>query len=90
MENVINESDRNRYVLETADGQAIADYVISGNEIIFTHTNVPRAMEGKGIASRLIKTALSDSREAGMKVVPQCSFVRVYIDRHPEWQDLLA
>jgi uncharacterized protein len=90
MDEVVNERDRNRYVLQTPDGMAIADYEISGKEITFTHTNVPSAMEGKGIASRLINVALSDAREAGMTVVPRCSFVRVYIDRHPEWRDLLA
>lgn len=90
MDEVVSERDRNRYVLETADGQAIADYVITGNQITFTRTNVPRAAEGKGIASRLITAALEDARAANMKVVPQCTFVKAYIDRHKEWQNLLA
>jgi predicted GNAT family acetyltransferase len=47
-------------------------------------------MEGKGIASRLVKGALDDARRQGLKVVPLCSFVAAYIDRHPEEQDLLA
>jgi uncharacterized protein len=48
---------------------------------------VPRADEGKGLASRLVKEALDDTRRAGFKIQPACSFVVAYMRRHPEYRD---
>lgn len=73
------------------DGQlAVATYDIEGDRITFTHTIVPEALEGRGVGSALVKTALASARERGLKVVPLCSFVAAYIKRHPELKDLLA
>ena len=58
-----------------------------GDRMLFTHTEVPPADEGKGIASRLMKEALSDARRRGFKIVPVCSFVVAYVRRHPEFAD---
>jgi predicted GNAT family acetyltransferase len=89
-EDVTDNSAEHRYEL-TIDGQvAIAAYRITGDAITFTHTEVPSALGGRGIASRLIAGALADVREQGLSVVAQCSFVADYIDRHPAEQDLLA
>ena len=90
MEDITDDKALSRYALETKLGTAIADYVIDGSTITFTHTEVPAALEGRGIASQLIKFALTDARERGLTVMPQCSFVHDYIERHPEWRDLLA
>jgi predicted GNAT family acetyltransferase len=84
-----NEAD-NRYELEV-DGQlAIAEYRLRPGRISFTHTEVPDALEGRGIGKRLIKAALDDARAQLLKVVPICAFVKHYIETHPEEQDLLA
>lgn len=84
-----NESEQ-RYELETQGGTAIAAYERRDGALIFTHTAVPKTLEGKGLASRLIKGALDDVRAQGLKIVPLCAFVAAYLDRHPEEQDLLA
>ena len=62
--------------------------VREGDAIVFTHTQVPPALEGQGVGSRLIAGALAQVREAGLKVVPACSFVAAYVQRHPEAADL--
>lgn len=73
------------------EGQlAVADYQIVKGTIIFAHTEVPPALQGRGIASALVRVALESARKQGFKVVPACSFVRRYMDTHPETQDLLA
>lgn len=54
------------------------------------HTEVPRALEGRGIAAALVRAALTWARAEGLKVRPSCSYVAVYMRRHPETQDLLA
>lgn len=69
--------------------QCEADYQLDGRTMRMTHTGVPRELEGRGIAAALVKTALGWAREQGYKVAPLCSYVRVYIRRHPEWQDLV-
>jgi uncharacterized protein len=90
MSDVRHNSDASRFEAEI-DGQlAVADYRIVGDTIIFSHTEVPHALRGRGIASRLIRAALQSAREQGLKVVLACSFVRAYMEAHPETQDLLA
>ena len=84
-----NESE-SRFELEAEGETAFAVYRRQGRLITFTHTVVPEALEGQGIGKRLVAGALSQVRGDGMKVVPACSFVRYYIDTHPEEQDLLV
>ena len=75
----------------TVDGErAIAAYRLEGDTITFTHTVVPPAIEGRGVGGKLIRAALDDVRGRGLKVVPQCAFVAAWMDKHPEYGDLLA
>ncbi len=74
-----------RYELETDHGLAVAVYRQQGDRLIFTHTEVPPADEGKGIGSRLVRGALDDARERGFRIVPACSFVVDFVRRHPEY-----
>jgi predicted GNAT family acetyltransferase len=54
------------------------------------HTEVPPDARNRGIASRLIEGMLVEARSRGLKIVPLCSFVKTYVDRHPEVRNLLA
>lgn len=83
-------AERHRFEVVVDGHLARADYVIDGDVITFTHTIVPPALEGRGVASRLIRHGLSEARARGLKVVPQCPFAAAYIRKHPEWADLLA
>ncbi len=67
----------------------MAEYHLKNNVIIFTHTEVPGVMEGKGVAGTLIETALDAARAEDYQVVPLCPFVATYIRRHPEYRDLV-
>jgi predicted GNAT family acetyltransferase len=78
---------QHRYELDTDNGLALAVYHEQGDRLVFTHTEVPPADEGKGFASRLVNEALSDARRRGFKIVPACSFVVAYVRRHPEFDD---
>jgi len=57
-------------------------------KMIFTHTVVPPELRGRGIAEKLVRTALAEARAAGRKVVPQCSYVARFIERHTEFTGL--
>lgn len=82
--------DRRRFEIDLGDGSfAIAEYTLPKGKIMFTHTEVPPAHEGKGIASALIRFALDDARRRGLKVIPLCPFVAAYMQRHADVQDLL-
>ena len=87
---VTDNKAKNRFELEEGGHLAIAEYRLRDGRISFTHTEVPEALEGRGIGSALIRGALEDVRRQGLKVVPICAFVRNYIERDPETQDLLA
>lgn len=87
---VTNNEAEQRYEVEVEGATALAAYRLSGERITLYHTEVPDALEGRGVGSALVKGALADVRRRGLKVVPACSFVRAYIERHEEEQDLLA
>ncbi|QNA85879.1 N-acetyltransferase [Sphingomonas sp. So64.6b] len=90
MAEIINNRAESRYELQEGGELAFAAYEQRGDVIIFTHTIVPRALEGRGIASQLISHALDDVRAQGLKIDPQCGFVAAYLNRHPKERDLLA
>jgi predicted GNAT family acetyltransferase len=57
---------------------------------VFTHTEVDPAFEGQGIGSTLARAALDQARADGIGVVPQCPFIRGWIDTHPDYADLVV
>ena len=82
--------EKHRFEIDLGDGSfAIAEYRLRAGKIIFTHTEVPSAHEGRGIGSLLVRTALASARERGLKVIPICPFFVAYIKKHAEEQDLL-
>lgn len=85
-----HDAARSRYELVEAGGTAFADYERSGGVVTFTHTVVPEALRGRGIAGRLVAAALEDVRARGLTLVPACSYVARYVEDHPETRDLLA
>lgn len=87
---VRHDAARRRFELEEEGATGLLTYNLKDGTIVFTHTIVPDALEGRGIGSSLVRAGLDFARDQGLKVVPQCSFVRAYIDRHEEARDLLA
>jgi predicted GNAT family acetyltransferase len=67
-----------------------SEYKQRPGRVIFTHTIVEPEFEGRGIGSALVRHELDDVRSRGLKVLPYCPFVRAYIKRHPEYQDLVS
>jgi uncharacterized protein len=78
---------------ETAIGGDVAfvEYErTGGGRIALLHTEVPEALSGQGVGSKLVRGVLDTLRAEGAKVVPRCEFVATYVERHPEYRDLLA
>ncbi len=74
--------------LPTDERVGYVDYVAEVDQVVLTHTVVPDRYAGRGFAGQIVKFVLDDIRASGKKVVPVCSYVRAYIERHPEYADL--
>ena len=68
---------------------AFAQYRILPEGVLFPHTVVPEAFEGRGVGSALVRAGLDYAREQGLRVLPACAFFAAYIKRHAEQQDLV-
>jgi predicted GNAT family acetyltransferase len=79
----------NRFELDAEGHTAVAHYALAPRVITLTHTEVPAALGGRGIGSRLAQGALEQARARGLKVVAECPFMAGYIAKHPEYADLL-
>lgn len=87
---VQHEKNFHRFAVHLDGATALLAYKEEGDSIYLVHTEVPAAMEGQGIGGQLAKAALNYARENHLKVVARCPFVTSYLQRHPEYQDLLA
>lgn len=79
-----------RYEADLGGQLAVAEYALDGDRMVFTHTFVPPALRGRGVAEALVRAALDAARAADRRVVPQCAYVARFIARHAEYQPLLA
>jgi uncharacterized protein len=79
-----------RFELGSGNPLAVACYRLTGDAITFTHTEVPPASRGAGVASRLIRGALDQARARRLRIVPLCPFVAAFVARHPEYRDPAA
>jgi predicted GNAT family acetyltransferase len=86
---VVHDAARSRFEA-TVDGHlSVAEYELVDGAVVFTHTLVPPALRGRGIAEKLVRAALAWARAEGRRVVPACSYVDAFIRRHAEFQDLV-
>ena len=87
---VVDHPERHRFELaiEGSDEPAAAYYQLRDDRIVLTHTEVPSSQSGKGIGSTLARGVFDLIRASGRKVQPRCPFMRTWLDRHPEYQDL--
>jgi predicted GNAT family acetyltransferase len=87
---VTDNPDERRYEAHL-DGElaGFAEYRDAPGRRIFTHTEVADEFEGHGVGGALAAGALDDVRGRGLAVVPRCPFIAGYIERHPEYADLV-
>jgi uncharacterized protein len=86
---IIHATDNSRFET-TIEGQlCVCQYRVFGKTMMLTHTGVPQALRGRGIAALLVQAALDHARAKQLKVRPDCSYAEIYMQRHPETLDLL-
>jgi predicted GNAT family acetyltransferase len=89
---IADHPERHRYEL-TQDGKLAAriDYRMRGAALIdLVHTEVDKAFEGQGLASKIVKFALDDARSKGRHVIATCSYIQGWLQKHPGYEDLVA
>src|SRR5436190_9513369 len=83
---ITDNTELHRYQLRVGGAEAAyTEYNLLKDAVMFTHTEVLPAHEGKGLGSKLAKFALDDVRRRGLQVIPVCTFMAGYIERHPEY-----
>lgn len=87
---VRHNSPEHRFEATVGGMLCVADYDLHDGEIVFTHTYVPPELRGRGIAEKLVRTALDFAREERLRVIPACSYVAVFIQRHREYAPLTS
>ncbi|HET7558110.1 MAG TPA: GNAT family N-acetyltransferase [Rhodanobacteraceae bacterium] len=87
--NIHHDSAAREFTVEVDGYVGVLNYDLRGDTMTVTHTLVPEAIGGRGIAAELMRVALETARAEGWKVVPMCSYAAVYMRRHPEYADLL-
>jgi predicted GNAT family acetyltransferase len=78
-----------RFTTHLDGHRAVLDYQLEGNRMAINHTGVPHAIEGRGVASALMRRALDTARAEGWRVLPVCAYAAAYLRRHPADADLV-
>lgn len=86
---VIDNPDAGQFEAHVEGHTAFVSYIKHGDTIIFTHTEVPKELQGRGLAGVLARGVLERARSEGWRVVVRCPYIKSYIERHPEYQSLL-
>jgi predicted GNAT family acetyltransferase len=86
---VTNNAAEHRLEARVDGHLAIAEYNLIKDGVIFTHTEVPKELEGRGIGGALIRSGLAWARQENRKVMPQCPFFAAYMKKHAETHDLV-
>ena len=87
--NITNNEARHRFEARVDEQTAVLEYTLATGLIVYNHTEVPKNLEGQGIATQLAHAALEYAKSNDLKIMPLCPYVASYIRRHPEYKTLL-
>ncbi len=83
------DQDNSRFIGSVDGHDCVLDFRLAADRVAMTSVRVPEAAGGRGIAGQLTRHALDWARARGLKVDPVCPYVKTWIQRHPDYQDLL-
>ena len=90
MPDIAHDAARQRFATETDGQTAYLEYEQAGDVMVITHTIVPSAIGGRGIAGDLVRSAVEYAKAEGLKVDPRCSYADGWMRKHPEYEALRA
>ncbi len=88
--NIRHDAAAHRFVVDVGAHSGYVEYQRKDGILAINHTIVPADIGGRGIAARLVQATLEYARNEGLKVQSNCSYARAYLDKHPEYADLMA
>ncbi|BCB17606.1 GNAT family N-acetyltransferase [Bosea sp. ANAM02] len=86
---VVENPAQNRFELTLDGGTALVAYRRDGERLVLVHTEVPSQFAGQGIGSKLAKGVFELLRASGRKAVVRCEFLKGWIAKHPEYEDVV-
>ncbi|PWU02097.1 MAG: N-acetyltransferase [Bacteroidetes bacterium] len=87
----LNVNEINHHLeLEIEGITAFIEYKLSGDKLFLIHTEVPKELEGKGAGTAIVLKALQYAKDHHYSIIPICPFVRAYLKRHPEWNEIVS
>lgn len=86
---LIDNKDEERFEVIIEGFPSIVEYKVKGNDVYLTHTEVPQALEGRGIAAALVEKVLAEIEHRGQKMIPLCPYVQSFLKRHPDWERIV-
>ena len=90
MVDIEHDAAASRFFLLLDGHRCVLDSALTNGTMTITHTGVPEALGGRGLAGEITRVALEHAKQHGWRVVPRCSYAAVYIQRHPEYASLMA
>jgi predicted GNAT family acetyltransferase len=87
---LINNEAIHNFELFVNGHRAFIDYKTKDNKIYLIHTEVPAELKGMGVAEALVEKTFNYIEQHQLKMVPLCSYIQIYLKRHPEWNRLVA
>ena len=88
--NVIDNKEKSRFETKIDGHDAFIEYSVQPGILSLDHTEVDKALAGQGVASEMTEKVLMEIELRGLKVIPACSYIEKYINKHPEWKSILA
>jgi predicted GNAT family acetyltransferase len=87
---VRNNEEARQFEIDVEGLQAFISYERKGQDIVLLHTEVPPELEGRGIGSTLARAAFDFAREQHLGVIPRCPFLSAFVQKHAEYEELIA
>lgn len=87
---LVNNEAIHNFELMVDGHRSFIDYQVRGEKIYLIHTEVPEVLQGRGVAEALVDKAFTYIESKGLKVVPLCAYIQIFLKKHPEWNRIVA
>ena len=87
---VIHEPENKRFIIYAESKEALVEYKLTNEMLDLYHTFTDPSLRGKGLAAQVVRAAFEFAKENNLKVIPTCSYVRIFVKRYDEYKELVV